>query len=183
MVKQRQKTQPTEATFNIYQLYKIPNYEPENTHELQLINDELTNIIKRFSLCSKVTINKAIKQHNNVRVYAVANFKFINTLKKENEEGRYFTRNENLERVDFTNYSDFNNYIFDRIRMQFDIVNGYGYVIIYAIESVDINIIKYNPLQGASYTEIPVHIKNTKSIINIKNKDQKCFLYSLIASR
>jgi len=37
----------------------------------------------------------------------------------------------------------------------------------------------YQPLGGGSYIELPADIKNKKAIINIKNEDDKCFLYSL----
>ena len=142
------------------------------------------DISKRISLYSEIVVNKAIIQHNNVRVYAVVNFKCLDTRIHETlGKERYFVRNENLGRVDYSNFSDFNSYLIDGIRRKFEYIQGSDYIVTYGIESVDINTIKYNPLEGASYTEIPVHMKNTKSIINIKNKDQKCFLYSLIASR
>ena len=183
-VKQRQKIQPTEATFNIYELYKIPSYEPEKTTTLQLTNKELLDISNRISLYSKTVVNKAIKQHNNVRLYVVVNFECLDTRVHESlRNERHFVRNENLGRVDFNNFSDFNSYLIDGIRRKFEYIQSFDYIVTYGIESIDINIIKYNPLEGASYTEIPVHMKNTRSIIYIKNKDQKCFLYSLIASR
>ena len=45
------------------------------------------------------------------------------------------------------------------------------------------NVLQYNPLVGSSYKELPDFIKNTKSIINIKNTDDKCFIWSCLASR
>ena len=144
----------------------------------------MLDISNRISLYSKTVVNKAIKQHNNVRLYVVVNFECLDTRVHESlRNERHFVRNENLGRVDFNNFSDFNSYLIDGIRRKFEYIQSFDYIVTYGIESIDINIIKYNPLEGASYTEIPVHMKNTKSIINIKNKDQKCFLYSLIASR
>ena len=43
-----------------------------------------------------------------------------------------------------------------------------------SIESQYINISTYRPLSGSSYMDLPVELK---SPINIKNKDQKCFLW------
>jgi hypothetical protein len=181
ITKQRQRIQPTEATFNIYELYKIPSYEPENVEQLQLTDDEVKNMSEKFALYSKKIIQKSIKKMNNVRVYAVVNFLCLNTQRID--ETRFFTRNVNLGRIDINLYGDFKTYLIDGIKKKFEDMNGLDYIIVYGIDSIDINIIKYNPLQGASYTELPLNIKNSKSIINIKNKDQKCFLYSLIASR
>ena len=51
--------------------------------------------------------------------------------------------------------------------------NGSGWII-ELIESQYINISTYRPLSGSSYMDLPVELK---SPINIKNKDQKCFLW------
>ncbi len=48
------------------------------------------------------------------------------------------------------------------------------------IVSLDLNIAKVNALTGSSYVPLPEFIKNKKAIINIKNEDNKCFLYSVL---
>ena len=52
---------------------------------------------------------------------------------------------------------------------------GSGWV----VESVDghfINIVKYKPLRGSSYIELPKELRNPKKgLINLKNKDNECF--------
>ena len=46
-----------------------------------------------------------------------------------------------------------------------------------SIESQYINISTYRPLSGSSYMNLPVELKSPrKGLINIKNKDEKCFL-------
>ena len=41
-----------------------------------------------------------------------------------------------------------------------------------------INISTYRPLSGSSYIDLPVELRSPKKgLINIKNKDQKCFLW------
>ena len=46
------------------------------------------------------------------------------------------------------------------------------------IESQYINISAYRPLSGSSYIKLPVELKSPKKgLINIKNNDQKCFLW------
>ena len=55
--------------------------------------------------------------------------------------------------------------------------NGSGWII-ELIESQYINISTYRPLSGSSYIDLPVELKNLrKGLINIKNKDKKCFLW------
>ena len=47
-----------------------------------------------------------------------------------------------------------------------------------SIESQYINIFTYRPLAGRSYISLPVNLKNSREgLINIKNKNQKCFLW------
>ena len=50
-----------------------------------------------------------------------------------------------------------------------------------AIISIEWLIYEYNPIKGRSYIELPDEINHKKACINIKNKDNKCFLWSVIA--
>jgi len=43
-------------------------------------------------------------------------------------------------------------------------------------------ITKFRPMHGSSYFEAPEYIKNKKCIINVKNNDQKCFIWSVLAA-
>ena len=40
---------------------------------------------------------------------------------------------------------------------------------------------KYKPLKGSQYFELPKKIAKTGCILNIQNKDDKCFLWSILA--
>ena len=54
---------------------------------------------------------------------------------------------------------------------------GSGWIV-ELIESQYINISTYRPLSGSSCIDLPVELKSPrKGLINIKNKDQKCFLW------
>ena len=50
------------------------------------------------------------------------------------------------------------------------------------ILSIYININKYNPLRASSYIDLPKKVKDTKAILNIQNDDNKCFMWSILAS-
>ena len=55
--------------------------------------------------------------------------------------------------------------------------NGSGWII-ELIESQYINISTYRSLSGSSYMDLPVELRNPKKgLINIKNKDEKRFLW------
>ena len=54
---------------------------------------------------------------------------------------------------------------------------GSGWII-ESIESQYINVSTYTPLVGSSYIYLPIGLKHPrKGLINIKNNDQKCFLW------
>ena len=47
-----------------------------------------------------------------------------------------------------------------------------------SIKSQYINISTYRPLSGSCYMDLPVELRSPrKGLINIKNKDEKCFLW------
>ena len=48
------------------------------------------------------------------------------------------------------------------------------------VEQLEIHTTEHNPLKGSSYIDLPKWIKDKKAIINIKNKDEKCFLWCIL---
>ena len=59
-------------------------------------------------------------------------------------------------------------------------LEGSGFVF-QEIEEVILEIYKVNDIQASSYIELPEKYKDNKSIINIKNSDQYCFLWCILA--
>ena len=54
---------------------------------------------------------------------------------------------------------------------------GSGWIV-ESSESQYINISTYKPLVGGSYIDLPIELSNPRKVlINIKNNDQKCFLW------
>ena len=59
------------------------------------------------------------------------------------------------------------------------LLEGSGWTIV-EIHSHYVNIVKYLPLRGNSYIPLPKELRNSMSgLINLKNTDNKCFLWSL----
>ena len=53
----------------------------------------------------------------------------------------------------------------------------------YHIEKLSIKTAKSKASIGGSYIELPDYIKNKKACVNIKNTDEKCFKWSILASK
>ena len=45
---------------------------------------------------------------------------------------------------------------------------------------LEVNTIEFNPVKGSSYIDLPLWIKNKTAIVNIENKDEKCFLWCVL---
>ena len=60
----------------------------------------------------------------------------------------------------------------------------YIYIYIYwylkEVFSLEIHIVDYKPIQGSSFIPLPDFIMRKKAIINMENKDNKCFLWSIL---
>ena len=48
------------------------------------------------------------------------------------------------------------------------------------IVHLEIHTVDYNPMRGSSYIRLPDWITKKKAILNIKNKDNKCFLWCIL---
>ena len=48
------------------------------------------------------------------------------------------------------------------------------------IVQLEIHTTEHNPTKGSSYIDLPKWIKDKKAIINIKNRDDKCFLWCIL---
>ena len=46
--------------------------------------------------------------------------------------------------------------------------------------SLEIHIVEYKPMRGGTYIPFPEFIKKKNAITNIKNEDDKCFLWSVL---
>jgi hypothetical protein len=96
-------------------------------------------------------------------------------------------KNENIDTATpvLTDYDVLSKYksLFDEIMKRIDEYeqNGSGWVF-HSVEFMTIRIVKYNPLHGASYIEIPDWLKAKKCCINVKNEDDKCFEYAVLSA-
>jgi hypothetical protein len=53
---------------------------------------------------------------------------------------------------------------------------------VHKVICLEINTVQYSPIAGSSYMPLPRKISTSHSVLNIKNVDQKCFLWSVLAA-
>ena len=51
------------------------------------------------------------------------------------------------------------------------------------VESAVVHVARYAPTQGGTFRELPKFLALEKCVVNVKNEDNRCFGYSIIASR
>ena len=56
---------------------------------------------------------------------------------------------------------------------------GSGWVFV-EVEDLTLCTDKWDPIKGSSYIDLPKELKNKKAIVNMKNTDNKCFLWSVL---
>ena len=56
---------------------------------------------------------------------------------------------------------------------------GSGWIF-HSIIKLELHTIEYNPLRGETWIPLPKELANKKAIINMKNKDNKCFLWCVL---
>ena len=57
--------------------------------------------------------------------------------------------------------------------------NGSGWYL-KNIKELQLNVVEDNPAKGSSYIDLPPWIKSKKAIINLKNKDERCFIWCIL---
>ena len=51
---------------------------------------------------------------------------------------------------------------------------------LYSIIQLELHTVRYNPLRGETWIPLPKELAYKKAIINVKNKDNKCFLWCIL---
>ena len=96
------------------------------------------------------------------------------------EDNAYF-RTNTKKILDSSNLENIVKGNFNKINLDIDKYqqNGSGWAFD-RIKKLEINLVDYSPTKGSSYIDLPAWIKLKKAIINIKNKDDKCFLWCIL---
>lgn len=97
----------------------------------------------------------------------------------------FYLQTKSKEIIVSTNLENwFRNNVVDPIMSHIDQLqeNGSGWTL-HEIINLTVNINKHVMFSGSSYISLPADIdKNEKSIVNVRNDDSKCFLWSVLAS-
>jgi len=124
---------------------------------------------------------KGLLKFKSIKSFMVIQFRLENY--QNSEEVVRFFMDRNLGTCISSSIYDLRDHFFSQIIEMYEEIMKMGYIRVIGMGTVDVHYLKYNPLEGSSYQPIPRSIMLTKSVINIKNEDNKCFVYCCIASR
>ena len=97
------------------------------------------------------------------------------------KELKLYTRSGVWKNLKSTNEDKVINYCFKKIIDDIESAQdkGSGWMFKEVVK-LEIHTVEYNPAKGSTYIPLPDWITNKKAIVNIQNKDEKCFLWSIL---
>ena len=183
---------PNETAFNLFYKYTIPAnvsvpYQisikiEEDSKPVRMPVELLEDCLHNLNQYIHPIIKDNLKSFKFIRTYDKVQFLCFNT--QEGENYGPFLMERTLTRLDSGNIHEISEHRYNEVIRQMEGINdGCDYVYVYGVGEYHIQVMQYNPLTGSSYSPLPKIIADTKSIINIKNNDELCFVWSCIASR
>jgi hypothetical protein len=153
---------------------RLITYQIENTHGFIDTDQFLDSLYRTVSGIIRNNLkNKQLK----TKITLLAEFK---KDEKIYEEKNFKTKTEIITKA--TNLGEFYSIAKNKISNEMEAfeLKSSGWVL-NRILRMKLNINRYNPLRGSSYIPLPQTLAKKKAIINIKNDDDKCFLWSILA--
>ena len=147
---------------------------PGNTPDEYFI--EIKNKLKEF-----FKYNRNIK-FNMILVCVMEKENFKQETIIEKEEGKAYFVTGNLINMNSTDVDNLIERCIDSINAHIEnyIHTGGSAWFFKEIDRLEIHTVEYNPTKGSSYIPLPDWITNKKAIVNIQNKDEKCFLWCVL---
>ena len=146
---------------------------PGNTPDEYFI--EIKNKLKDF-----FTFNRNTK-FNMILVCIMEQENFKQETIIEKEEGKAYFVTGNLINMNSTDVDELIERCIDSINAHIEnYINTGGSAWHVKEVRLEIYTVEYNPTKGSSYIPLPDWISNKKAIVNIQNKDEKCFLWCVL---
>lgn len=170
------KVVQTKFTSSFNQFWSAKKYIPYTEYYLNentgVINQEDYEKIIKNDMLSKIKkfLTEQIKVHTNIR-YIISSAIVTKNGDEEKTNYKYIraSNEHDLTTIDQK--------ILDLVDDHFNYVDGLSYV---TPNKAYITVSVSKALNGMSYKPLPLKLMNKKAIINPKNKDNKCFMWSVL---
>ena len=142
---------------------------------------------RTFFRTAESSLTRVLRENKQTRVKLTFKCKMQREEKDENgvpfiniKPFNFHSRKEfNLEATD---ENELYNVMVDRIEEEIqkvEQVEGTGWYF-HSVICLELHTAEWAPLSGSSYIELPEYLKNKKAITNMKNDDNKCFLWCVL---
>ena len=152
----------------IHKMKILNNVDPLN--QMMLLNERKTHLLNK-----RLILLKGIKCNETLEI----KFEKLGSVGKMMEKSFTFTSKAQVIMNEYDIESALQNMrssVEDRIDKY--TMEGLGWTVIELLNH-ELHLNSYDPLAARSYIPLPDGIQNKKATINIKNEDDKCFIYSL----
>lgn len=150
---------------------------------------DLINFWNKYKHIAGRIVNESITKYNGVRVSFVLKVVVMIEIKgpdvTENyvrRETKLFTSDVDILKSSFKSHIKINQ-LWDSCLLAFEKMEAAGSG--WKLESIDglyVNVWKYKPIGTGSYIELPEQIAASQACVNVKNTDNKCFLWSILSA-
>ena len=128
------------------------------------------------------SLEQLLRQHGNTRVYITLNVTYTRLHEGQILQHQQVFRSNSVVLASENDIADHLSELMRQIfeRSQEFQAQGSGWTL-ERINCIEVHAAKYVPLQGSSYIRLPKAIETTRSVLNIKNQDEKCVVWSILA--
>ncbi|XP_051161514.1 uncharacterized protein LOC127281705 [Leptopilina boulardi] len=151
---------------------------------INLVHIDLSAFLDDARILFEEYIQSVLKRHGSLKVYAVLGAKYKKVANDmEQIESKYF----NVRSVVIFETTVLTDWYCDNIKepiLKFveEFAEKESQWTLHSITKLEINVNKYNPARVGSYIDLPHKIKMKKACINVKNTDNKCFMWAVLSA-
>lgn len=157
--------------------------EPNTSYIKDRLRNEFTNLITNNKSVKRVDAKTKKEVSAKLRINEYVSIKYeVRSGKKDEKQYHWFNSKINTLHSVKSIEGIVSGYV-DEFMNELETNSEGSEWVFDGIDKVDIKINKGKAIFGGSYIPLPDFVKSKQACVNIKNEDNKCFLWSLIASK
>ena len=128
-------------------------------------------------------IKEMLAKHRGIKFWVAIQVSYINPKKDDEKVLKVYLNTGNLQLTNEFQLEEVMKTIKERILLRnAHFIREQSGLILKKIHSTRFKVAKYLPLGGSQHQELPEFLKSKKAIVNVKNKDNRCFAYALLSA-
>ena len=128
-------------------------------------------------------IKQMLAKHRGIKFWVAVHVSYINPKKHDEKVLKVYLNTGNLQLTNEFQLEEVMKTIKDRILLRHaHFIREQSGLILKKIHSTRFKVAEYLPLGGSKHHELPEFLKSKKAIINVKNKDNRCFGYAILSA-